>query len=267
MIFAENNGMKPDISGRLTDPNLSSTGLQGSPFDVRCLKSLVLGHFRSSMHQKSHPQLPMSFSEKKQLARNGIRESVSRTSASRLSRSTGKMVVYVCPCPHPPPVDKTMMARYNKLERQLRDNWASLHDADATLKETKASASTEVGSMEALKAAQEKEVQDASELEEAQNAQVHEWLAKTLHDQSSSSGSAKVVGSQLHCTQLTQREHLCHGGFNPAPSGHAPRAADVLGAGGSCAGGGERLDWAEAGHEVWGWKNFVPVCLKLGEWQ
>lgn len=107
------------------------------------------------------------------------------------------MVVYVCPCPHPPPVDKTMMVRYNKLERQLRDNWASLHEADATLKETHASASTEVGSMEALKAAQEKEVQDAFELEEAQNAQVHQWLAKTLHDQSSiSSGSAKAVGSQ-----------------------------------------------------------------------
>jgi len=119
-------------------------------------------------------------------------------SSQRLSRSTGKMVVYVCPCPHPPPVNKTMMKRYGKLERQLRENWASLHEADATLKETRSSASTEVDSMKALKAAQEKEVQDASELEEAQTAQVHDWLARTLHDHSvsSASGSAKAAVSK-----------------------------------------------------------------------
>lgn len=84
-----------------------------------------------------------------------------------------------------------MMKRYGKLESQLRDNWASLHQADSALKETRSSATKEVDSMQALKEMQEKEVQDSSELEEAQEAQVQEWLARTL-DQP----SAKDAGSE-----------------------------------------------------------------------
>eukprot|EP00913_Durusdinium_trenchii_P003658 g3385.t1 len=119
------------------------------------------------------------------------KSSMPHSASHLLSRSTGKMVVYVCPCPHPPPVDKTMMKRYGKLESQLRDNWASLHQADSALKETRSSATKEVDSMQALKEMQEKEVQDSSELEEAQEAQVQEWLARTL-DQP----SAKDAGSE-----------------------------------------------------------------------
>eukprot|EP00437_Effrenium_voratum_P040876 CAMPEP_0181470128 /NCGR_PEP_ID=MMETSP1110-20121109/38389_1 /TAXON_ID=174948 /ORGANISM="Symbiodinium sp., Strain CCMP421" /LENGTH=233 /DNA_ID=CAMNT_0023595085 /DNA_START=29 /DNA_END=730 /DNA_ORIENTATION=+ len=107
---------------------------------------------------------------------DGSRPSASRD--SRLSRSTGKMVV--CPCPHPPPVDKTMMARYGKLESTLQKNWATLHEADEKLRDTRSSASTEVGIFEEMKQASAKEALDGAELEEAQQAQVREWLARTL---------------------------------------------------------------------------------------
>eukprot|EP00439_Symbiodinium_sp_Y106_P071391 s397_g12.t2 len=118
------------------------------------------------------------------------------TSSSRFSRSTGKMVV--CPCPHPPPVDKTMMARYDKLEDGLRKNWASLHDADANLKGTRSSASGEVASMEAMQQLQAQEARDAAEMEEAQQSQVREWVARTVDKSSENDQYAKEA--------LTSRE-------------------------------------------------------------
>ncbi|CAE7451154.1 unnamed protein product [Symbiodinium necroappetens] len=118
------------------------------------------------------------------------------TSSSRFSRSTGKMVV--CPCPHPPPVDKTMMARYDKLEDGLRKNWASLHDSDADLKGTRSSASGEVASMEAMQQLQAQEARDAAELEEAQQSQVREWVARTVDKSSENDQYAKEA--------LTSRE-------------------------------------------------------------
>ncbi|CAE7258132.1 unnamed protein product [Symbiodinium sp. KB8] len=118
------------------------------------------------------------------------------TSSSRFSRSTGKMVV--CPCPRPPPVDKTMMARYDKLEDGLRKNWASLHDSDADLKGTRSSASGEVASMEAMQQLQAQEARDAAELEEAQQSQVREWIARTVDKSSENDQYAKEA--------LTSRE-------------------------------------------------------------
>lgn len=57
---------------------------------------------------------------------------------------------------------RARLRRYGRLERNLRENWASLHNADASLKETRSSACTEVDSMKAMKDAQEREARGSN---------------------------------------------------------------------------------------------------------
>lgn len=95
--------------------------------------------------------------------------------SSRLASSTGSLVV----CPGPPPPHRSMLARYQKLETNLRSNWADLHSASQALRDTREDSTRELEAMLGSAADAELKEQLRHEQEEAETRQLHDWVVRT----------------------------------------------------------------------------------------
>jgi len=154
---------------------------------VACFEALLLPAMHTSLDSNNSGYAPMEppplYPDSSVLGSTDsmFKPAVSRyrsQGASKLSRSTGMMVV--CPCPGPPALHKSMMSRYGNLESGLRNNWASMHDAGNKLGQTRGDAGTELESMLALAKAQADHAQYLKDLEEAERNTVHDWVAHTI---------------------------------------------------------------------------------------
>lgn len=95
--------------------------------------------------------------------------------SSRLASSTGSLVV----CPGPPPPHRSMLARYRKLETNLRSNWADLHSASQALRDTREDSTRELEEMLGLAADAELKEQLRHEHEEVVTRQLHDWVVRS----------------------------------------------------------------------------------------